>query len=364
MNSREKKIRTGSKPVIYSIVAAFILLFASLIMQQSENPIAHFFANIYLFPFHLEFSKSFSVFIAAIISSIIALAFYSICSWNIKTKIGFYIVGTIVAYFVYTGVWYFVRTMGFALQDIFSIERIIPGIIFLLVSIFFGIILCSVHFSLTKEVYEGEFIEESEAYQADKRMENINNHKQYPKLKKQQLKIHRISNQEAIDRLYKDLEKVEKLINMEDLDLTLEATTNLRRIAETFTKQISIHNDLDLEKMVQYERVDYLYNQNYISNELYNVLTSIRKLGNRAAHEDNDRFGKNGILKLRRQLLDHIKEWVVNDQNEVVSKRNTNSKSTQTENTYEILLQIASLRDQGILTEEEFQKEKKKILSS
>lgn len=177
MNSLDKKIRTGSKPVIYSIAAAFILLIAALIMQQTENPIANFVATIYLFPFHLEFSKSLSVLIAGIISAGIAFLLYCICSWNIKTKFGFYMVETIIAYVVYTGAWYFVKTMNFAVQDIAGGEKIIPGIIMLLVSIFFVLLLCGMHFALTKEVYESEFIEESEAYQAEKRLQNINNHK-------------------------------------------------------------------------------------------------------------------------------------------------------------------------------------------
>jgi hypothetical protein len=45
--------------------------------------------------------------------------------------------------------------------------------------------------------------------------------------------------------------------------------------------------------------------------------------------------------------------------------KKTNSKSTsKSENKYDQLAQIAKLRDQGILTEEEFQKEKEKILNS
>jgi hypothetical protein len=323
MNSPENKIISGSKPVIYSIAAAFILLFASLIFQQSENPLAHFFANIYLFPFHLEFSKSISVFIAALISSGIAFLLYIIFSWNIKTKFGFYIVGTFLAYFVYTGAWLFVKTMGFAVQDIIRIDKIIPGIILLLVSILFIFILCSVHFSLAKEVYETGFLEDSEVYQANKRLENINNHKrkmheQVQESRDRSRTIFRISDQEGITNLYKGLEKVEQLINM---GLTSDAAFNLRLVSELLTKQISNHNKLGLEKMDQYSRVQSLYDQKYITDELYHLLTTIRKLGNTAVHEfgDDDRFNKNGLLKLRRQFLDHLREWIKNDQNEVAA---------------------------------------------
>ena len=335
MSSQEKQIKTGTKPAIYSIAAVFILFFASLMTQHSENPFVYFFANLYLFPFHLEFSKAFSVFIAAVISSVIAFPLYLFGFWDIKTKSRFYIVNTILAYVVYTGAWYFVKTMGFALKDIFSFESIIPGIVLLMASILFVYILCFLHFSMTKEIYETEFLEESEAYQANKRLENINAHKRKtheqqekkkpsasnitaPEYTENRHMIYRISDQEAINNLYKGLEKVEQLINM---NLTSDAASNLRLVSEHFTKQISIHNELFLEKMDQYSRVQSLYEDNYISEELYNLLSTIRKLGNRAVHEfgDEERFNKNGLLKLRRQLLGHLEEWVINEQNEVAA---------------------------------------------
>ena len=105
------------------------------------------------------------------------------------------------------------------------------------------------------------------------------------------------------------------------MDLTSDAAANLRKVSEFFTKQISIHNELDLETMDQFNRIKYLDEHNYISNELETLLSTIRRLGNRAAHEigNEESFNKNGLLKLRRQFLDHLEEWVINEQNEVAA---------------------------------------------
>ena len=127
-----------------------------------------------------------------------------------------------------------------------------------------------------------------------------------------------ISDQEAIKNIHKGLEAVEQRLN---LNLNTDAATKLRLVSELFTKQISIHNNLSLEKVDQYSRVQSLYDNEYISDELYRLLSTIRKLGNTAVHEfgDDDRFNKNGLLKLHRQFLEHLNEWVINDQNEVAA---------------------------------------------
>jgi len=252
MNSLEKNIRTGSKPVIYSIAAAFILFFASLIMQQTESPIANFFATIYLFPFHLEFSKSLSVFIAAIISTGIAFVFYCICSWNIKTKFGFYIVEIIIAYFVYTGAWYFVKTMGFAVQDIISVEKIIPGIIILLASIFFVCTLCTAHFLLTKEIYESEFIQESEAYQVDKRKIHEQQEKKKANAQLTKSKSNKITDKpsEAFAENEALGEKIRKNMKGVSINQTLSFDTNVMIKCPLLVKQLGDTHPIILSKQV------------------------------------------------------------------------------------------------------------------
>ena len=89
MSLQEKQIKLEAKPAIYTIIAVFILFFVSLMLQHSENPFVNFIANLYLFPYHLEFSKTFSVFIAAIISSVIAIFTYGFGYglWDSKNKI-------------------------------------------------------------------------------------------------------------------------------------------------------------------------------------------------------------------------------------------------------------------------------------
>ena len=216
----------------------------------------------------------------------------------------------IVTYIVYSGAWYLIKTMGFALKNIFSFESILWGIIMLLVSIILVFLLCFLNYCMTEVCFNKEQIENY-------------SHEQQKKEKKKPTgnNISRISNQEAINRIYKVLEKVEPLINM---DLKSEAAINLRKASEFFTKEISIHNQLGLEEMDYYSRVKFLHEQQHISYELYTLLSSIRRLGNRAAHEldDEENFSKNGLLKLHRQLLDHLSEWVKDDQNKVVEAVN------------------------------------------
>ncbi|MDW0116502.1 DUF4145 domain-containing protein [Sporosarcina thermotolerans] len=139
-----------------------------------------------------------------------------------------------------------------------------------------------------------------------------------PELKENPHRVSLISDREAIKKIHKGLEEVAQRLNM---NLTSDATTRLRLVSEEFTKQISIHNNLSLEKIEQYRRIKYLYDKEYISNELYHLLSTIRTLGNKAAHElgDDDRFNKNGLLKLRHQFLEHLNEWVIHDQNEVAA---------------------------------------------
>ena len=140
-----------------------------------------------------------------------------------------------------------------------------------------------------------------------------------------------ITDQKAIDNIYKNLEDIEKKINQNQ---TTEATIKLRLVSEYFTKEIGNSNELYLERMDQNTRLKTLYDQNYISHELNQLLTTIRKLGNKAVHElgDNDRFNKNGLLKLYRQLLEHVKDWTAVEQYESPSERSRNLDSTTTEN--------------------------------
>lgn len=119
-----------------------------------------------------------------------------------------------------------------------------------------------------------------------------------------------ISNQEVIDNLYKGLEKVDQLLKMENIELTAEAAVNLRRVSEIFTKEISNSNGLNLGGMDQRNRVQSLYDWNYISDELYKLLTTIRILGNEGAHGSDNDLGKNGLLKLRHLLSNHVEDWV------------------------------------------------------
>jgi len=147
-------------------------------------------------------------------------------------------------------------------------------------------------------------------------------------------RISLISDQEAIDHIHKLLTKVEQFINM---NLTSDAAANLRLVSELFTKQISLHNRLNLEKMDQFSRVKSLYDRKYISKELYSLLSTIRKLGNTAVHEvgDDDRFNKNGLLKLRRQFLEHVSDWIINDQNEVATSVEEDSNQLDSETDYD-----------------------------
>ena len=55
MSSQENQ--SGSKPAIFTIGTVVILFFVSLMLQNSENPFVNFIANLYLFSYHLEFSK-------------------------------------------------------------------------------------------------------------------------------------------------------------------------------------------------------------------------------------------------------------------------------------------------------------------
>jgi len=193
----------------------------------------------------------------------------------------------------------------------------------------------------------------SEAYQAKQRLEKINAHKRKI-LEQQQEKRFRISkkisDQETIKYIHNKLAKVEKLINM---NLTSDAATNLRSVSEIFTKQISIQNRLSLEKMDQFSRVKALYEQNYISVELYNLLSTIRKLGNTAVHElgDDDRFNKNGLLKLRRQLLEHLKDWGINNQNEVASTVENDSNQIDSQPEYDYKFEYEEEDDENEIEE-------------
>lgn len=184
----------------------------------------------------------------------------------------------------------------------------------------------------------------SEAYQAKQRLEKIKAHQRNmnenyqnketrKRPEKSQRKSH-ISDQEALKNIQKGLAKVEQLINM---NLTSDAAANLRLVSELITKQISIHNRLSLEKMDQYSRIQSLYDQKYISEEFYQLLSTIRKLGNTAVHEfgDDDRFNKNGLLKLRRQLLEHLRDWGINNQNEVSSTVENDSNQIDSKPEYD-----------------------------
>ncbi|MGM0901245.1 MAG: DUF4145 domain-containing protein [Bacillota bacterium] len=200
----------------------------------------------------------------------------------------------------------------------------------------------------------------SEAYQAKKRLEKINAHnrkiheqqqQQKPQKQEKLSRISRkISDQEAINNIHKGLAKVERLINM---NLTSDAATNLRQVSELFTKQISIQNRLSLEKMDQFSRVKVLYAQKYISEELYNLLSTIRKLGNTAVHEfgDDDRFNKNGLLKLRRQFLEHLREWGLNNQNEVATTVENESNPIDFEPRYDYKFEFEEKDDEDEIIE-------------
>jgi hypothetical protein len=196
----------------------------------------------------------------------------------------------------------------------------------------------------------------SEAYQAKKRLEKINAHKRKiqeqqqqkpPKQEKRSRISRKISDQEAINNIHKGLAKVEQLINM---NLTSDAAANLRLVSELFTKQISIQNRLSLEKVDQFSRLKALYEQKYISEELYNLLSTIRKLGNTAVHEfgDDERFNKNGLLKLRRQFLEHLRDWGLNNQNEVATTVENDSNPIDSEPRYEYKFQYEEEDDEDV----------------
>ena len=344
VNSKGTNIRTGTMPVIYTIVAALILFIASLMMQDSENPFVHFLSNLFLYPFQLEFSKTLSVFITAAISTVVAFLIYCFSFLIIKTKLGFYMLGTFLAYIVYTAAWLYLKAISFSIQDIVSLESIILGILILLASIVLSVLVCFLHFTLTKDVYEDLFIPESKAYQ--KRMKNEQEQQEkntihvsvpdYTENLHFESKVSLISDPVAIENIRNGLEGVAQRINM---NLTSDAATKLRLVSELFTKQISIHNKLSLEKMDQYSRIQSLYDKRYISEELYRLLSTIRKLGNTAVHEfgDDDRFNKNGLLKLHRQFLEHLSEWIPNDQNEAsaAAVENDFEDEEDTEDEYE-----------------------------
>lgn len=305
MSLQEEKNRTGNKPVAFTIAIFFFLLILSLLFQDSVRPFVYFLTNFYLFPFHLEIPKLFTAFIATLISCGIALLAFIFLAIA-KTKFRFYLVGTIVTYFIYLGAWYCLKFMWFVAQDMGTIEGFVRGIIYLLLSLIFMVLILGMHYTLMLAVYEYEFLKETEAYQSKNGLES-----------KKLDNITLISDQEIIKALYERLERAEQYIHN---NLTSDAATNLRIVGENLIKQISIHNKLALEKMEFYKLVNSLYENDYISKDLKDLLSMIRKLGNKAAHElgTEEELNKNGLLKLHRQLLVHLDAWVINDQKEIV----------------------------------------------
>lgn len=169
--NKEKK-KSSVKPVLYCIAAFFGVTLICNFLLKSDISALSTVASIYLSPFHLLiFDKIGSNIVSGLLLGIVTM-FIAGITLKPNNKPFYYTSGFVIAYLVYLMIWIFVRVFSQSISQI-SNGLVLESLIPLTISSIIILGLFVIHLVMYSDIYEEYLIEESEAYKARIRKENI-----------------------------------------------------------------------------------------------------------------------------------------------------------------------------------------------